>query len=405
MRALTACLVAALSGCQCGGDGVLLPDGGRSLGTGGFGTGGSTATGGGAAGTGGGAGGTGASGGTGGGDACATVTSMANLDKRPVDVIMVIDNSCSMTDEIVAVEANVNTNFANIIGSSGLDYRIILISKHGSASGDQSVCIGGPLSGNTTCTPPPARPTNGPRFFHYSAEIGSSNSLRRIIQTYNAAGVDGTGPNGWSGWLRDGAYRTFIEITDDNESGLTAAQFEQQLTALMPARFGTVANRNYVFHSIVGVAAKANPSEAYQPTEAVVNSKCSTAVNPGMTYQDLSRLTRGLRFQMCQPNLYGTVFQAVAQGVIASAQVACDFAVPTPPPGFSLSNRIYVAYTPGGGGAPTEFVQVSNAAACAANSFYVQAGRVLFCPQTCSAVRMDTMAQVAVRFSCEPMIE
>lgn len=384
--------------------GSVLPDGGRGAGTA-AGTGGSTATGGGAAGSSATGGGSGASGGMGGGDACATVTSMANLDKRPVDVIMVIDNSCSMTDEIVAVESNVNTNFATIIGNSGLDYRIILISKHGSASGDQSVCIGGPLSGNTTCTPPPARPTDGARFFHYSTEIGSSDSLRKIISTYNAAGSDGTAPNGWSGWLRDGAYRTFIEITDDNENRLTATQFETQLTGLMPARFGTVQNRNYTFHSIVGVAAKANPADAYQPTEGTVNSKCSTAVNPGMTYQDLSRATKGLRFQMCQPNLYGTVFQAVAQGVIASAQVACDFAVPTPPQGFSLSNRIYVAYTPGSGGAPTEFLQVANSGACAANSFYVQNGRVIFCPQTCSSVRMDAMAQVAVRFTCEPMIQ
>ncbi len=118
-----------------------------------------------------------------------------------------------------------------------------------------------------------------------------------------------------------------------------------------------------------------------------------------------SRATKGLRFQMCQPNLYGTVFQAVAQGVIASAQVACDFAVPAPPQGISLSNRISVAYTPGAGGAPTEFSQVANSGACASNSFSVQNGRVIFCPQTCSSVRMDAMARVAVRFTCEPMIQ
>lgn len=330
---------------------------------------------------------------------------MANLDKKPVDVIMIIDNSGSMTDEIVSVQDNVNTNFASIIGSSGLDYRIILISRHGSASGAQSVCIGAPLSGNPTCAPPPASPTNGPRFFHYSTEIGSTNSLRRIIASYNAPGTEGTGPMGWSGWLRDNAYRTFVEITDDNETGITAAQFEQQLTALMPARFGTVQNRNYVFHSIVGVAAKANPSEAYQPNEAVVNSKCMSAVNPGMTYQDLSRATGGLRFQMCEPNRYDTVFRQVAQGVIASAQVSCDFTIPPLPGGFTAANRIFVTYTPGNGGAQEQFTQVANAGACAANSFYVLNGRVIFCPQTCTAVRMDPMARVAVRFTCELMIQ
>ncbi|MBL8924255.1 MAG: hypothetical protein JNJ54_35730 [Myxococcaceae bacterium] len=394
-----------LVGCQCGPE---LPGGGGGAGggssagsTGGNGAG---ATGGGQ-GAGNQGGGLGGGGLAGGGDACAEVTSMANLDKKPVDVILVIDNSGSMTVEIEAVQANVNTNLASIIGSSGLDYRIILISRHGSATASQSVCIGPPLSGNPTCSPPPATPTNGPRFFHYSTEIGSTNSLRRIISTYNAPGLEGTGPMGWSGWLRDDAYRTFVEITDDNETGITPAQFEQQLTALMPAKFGTVQNRNYVFHSIVGVAAKANPAEAYQPNENLVTGQCSTAVNPGTTYQELSRATGGLRFQMCEPNRYDTVFRTVAQGVIASAQVACDFAIPPLPGGFTAANRIYVAYTPGNGGAVQQFTQVANSAACAANSFYAQNGRVTFCPQTCSFVRMDPMARVAVRFTCEVMIQ
>ncbi len=330
---------------------------------------------------------------------------MANLDKKPVDVIMVIDNSCSMTEEIQAVETNVNTNFATIIGNSGLDYRIILLSRHGAATVGQSICIAPPLSGNATCTPPPPTPTNGTRFFHYSTEIGSTDSLSKILSTYNAPGSEGTGPMGWSGWLRPDAYRTFIEITDDNENRTTAAQFDQRVMALTPARFGTAQNRNYVFHSIVGVAAKANPSEAYQPGEAVVTTRCSTAVNAGNTYQDLSKLTGGLRFQMCQPNLYNTVFQAVAQGVIASSQVACDFSLPTPPAGTSLSIRIYVAYTPGNGGAVTEFTQIANSSTCDSGKFYVENMRVVLCSQTCTAIRADPMAKVAVRFSCEPMIQ
>jgi hypothetical protein len=397
MRLLTVGVAFFALGCQCG-VGAVLPDSGSGAGTaagaGDSGAGGS-----------GGGDGTGASGGAGGSQVCPPITSTATLDKRPVDIIMVIDNSGSMTDEIVAVEANVNSNFATIIANSGLDYRIILISKHGSARLAQSVCIGPPLSGNATCMPPPPQPTNGARFFHYSTQIGSTNSLQKIISTYNAAGRDGTAPNGWSGWLRDGAYRTFIEITDDNEMLLPATEFEQQLTALMPARFGTVQNRNYVFHSIVGVQAKANPAEAYQPTEGLVNSKCPSAVNPGLRYQELSRSTNGLRFQMCEPSLYGTVFQAVAQGVVASAQVACDFAVPSPPAGFTLANRIYVTYTPSNGGPATEFLQIPNSSTCAANSFYVQNGRVIFCPQACQSVRMDTMAQVSVRFTCEAMIQ
>ena len=59
-----------------------------------------------------------------------------------------------LTDEIVAVQNNINTSFANIIDQSGLDYRVIMLSKHGRATNDQSICISSPLSGNGTCSTP-----------------------------------------------------------------------------------------------------------------------------------------------------------------------------------------------------------------------------------------------------------
>ena len=95
--------------------------------------------------------------------ACASVSAAANLTKKPVDIIFVIDNSSSMTSEIVSVQNNINQNFADIIGKSGLDYRVIMLSHHGSATADQSICVSQPLSGNATCMPPPNRPTNTAR--------------------------------------------------------------------------------------------------------------------------------------------------------------------------------------------------------------------------------------------------
>lgn len=339
-----------------------------------------------------------------GGDACAEVTSAANQVARgPVDIILVIDNSGSMSEEIESVEKNINTNFASILDSSGLDYRIILLSEHGPAQGSESICISPPLSGNATCNPPPDTPTNGPKFFHYSNEIGSTNSLSEIIDTYNAPGDDGTGPMGWSPWLRPNAFKTFIEITDDDEN-MDVAEFDRQLTNLQPANFGTTVNRNYVFHSIVGLAAKASPAEAYQPNEPLITAECPTADSDGTTYQALSKLTGGLRFPVCDPNLYGTVFRAVAQGVISTSTVACQFQIPTPPVGSTVSNRIYVVYTPGNGSAMSEFSQVAKAADCSIGKFYVEGTQVKFCPQTCASVRMDPNARVAVRFTCEPLL-
>src|SRR4051812_6504961 len=96
--------------------------------------------------------------------ACATQSATATLSKKPVDVIVVIDNSGSMTQEIVGVQANINKNFATILDKSGLDYRVIMVSRHGSASGAQSVCIESPLSGIPVggCAAPPKQPVNNP---------------------------------------------------------------------------------------------------------------------------------------------------------------------------------------------------------------------------------------------------
>jgi hypothetical protein len=414
VRPLLLTIVAAVSlglaGCNCG------PGGGNTGGGSGNNGGGSGSVGGGDGGTGAGNGSGGSSGTGGGGNfnpdaSCAAVKANGTLGKKPVDIIFVIDNSGSMTAEIVGVQENINTNFAQIIGASGLDYRVIMLSKHGLATNGQSICISQPLSGNLTCNPPTANPVNGPRFFHYSTEISSTDSLSKINSTYTVPDPSGQAAMGWRQWLRDDAYKIFIEITDD-QSQITAAAFETGLFNLTPKHFGDAGTRNYVFHSIVGVIGKANPADPYLSTEPLVTGKCllpdggaGGAVNNGPQYQALSQLTGGLRFPICDPSKYNTVFQKVAEGVVNGAQVACDFQIPPPPTGFSLSNKIVVLYTPGSGGAQQSFIQVSNLSTCMnASSFYVSNGRVFFCPATCTAVKADTKAKVELLFTCEGMI-
>lgn len=398
---LSCSLAVWLAACNCG-DGVL--NDGQDGGSGGSGAGQGAGAGGSGAGQGAGQTGSGAS--AGGGN-CGAVSQQATLGKKPVDIIFVIDNSGSMTEEIIGVQDNINTNFAQIIAQSGLDYRVIMLTRHGEAAGMgtrfQSVCITAPLSGNQSCTPPPTQPANTSNFFHYSVEIGSTNSFSKIITTYRQADEFGLAPQGWQQWLRSNAFKVFIEITDDNTLG-TAADFETSLFALTPAQFGSAQNRNYVFHSITGIEAKPTPSDPWLPTELVQTGKCPSGVNAGSNYQNLSIRTGGLRFPVCEPSLFGTVFRKVAEGVVAGAQVACEFEVPTPPVGYSLANKILVNYTPGGGGAVRSFTKVASAAACATDTFYVEANRVILCPTTCNAVKADAMAKIDVVFTCEPDI-
>lgn len=388
-----------ISGCQCGGDPTDPGNGSSTDGgtAGGDGDGGTTGT------------GTSDGGGTTNPNgvpftkeqACHTVTSETSLAKKPVDIIMVIDNSGSMTLEIEAVENNVNVNFAQIIEQSGIDYRVILLAKHGSAAADQSICIRSPLSG-TSCSPIPAAPVNGARFFHYDTEISSTNSLTRILSTYAMTDVHGFAPGGWKSWLRPDSVKTFIEITDDR-SQITAATFETGLFALEPAgTFGSAMQRNYIFHSIIGIPAKSPPTEAWGPTEPKQNTDCPTAANPGPQYEDLSILTGGLRFPVCETGSYDAVFRAAAQDVIASAMISCEFTPPAPPEGNSY-DQAYIEYTPGSGGAVQIFRQVADVASCSDTGFTRNATthKITLCPAACAKVKADDAAKLQVLYACK----
>src|SRR5262245_3392301 len=69
----------------------------------------------------------------------------------PPDIVLVVDNSGSMVEEVYDVERNINFNFSPILSKSGVDYRVILFSSHGD-SRTQKICVGPPLSRNQ-CDP------------------------------------------------------------------------------------------------------------------------------------------------------------------------------------------------------------------------------------------------------------
>ncbi len=314
-----------------------------------------------------------------------------------VDIIFVIDNSGSMGEEIEAVENNINVNFADIIQASQIDYRIILISKHGRSS-QLAICVRSPLSG-TTCQPkPPNRPANTSRFFHYDAEVGSWNSLELILSTYNRPDVHGFAPNGWSGWLRPNAQRVFVEITDD-ESNLSASAFETALLALSPANFGTAQHRNYVFLSIVGLAKNTPATRAWEPADPIQTARCGTgSMAPGIQYQELSRRTGGLRFPICEYASFDAVFEAIAGEVIEDV-LACELALPAIAPD---PDTLEVEYTPGDGSGIRVLERVATAGSCTgAGGFYLDGGTVRLCPAACAEVQADPGADLALS-GCGP---
>jgi hypothetical protein len=340
--------------------------------------------------------------------ACATARSEAELVREPIDIVVLLDNSLSMVDEARSVEDTLNVNFASVLEDSGIDYRLILISRHRADDtllGATAVCIDPPLGGGGPC--PSARPSFGSRFFHYSTEVGSSDSFDVLLGSYDGRRRDDfqLAPSGWSAWLREGAKKVFLEISDDDEN-MPAATFLGELSALAPEQFGGDPGRpEIVWHSIVGLPEKANPVEAYAPSEPVQDGRCfgnlTTVFNSGRNYQELSRSTGGLRFPICQFGAYDQVFEAIAASVVRTSGVACGFSIPVPPGGQRLElDKVAVSYAPTIG-APIVFGQAVGAEWCQDNAFLVEGDGITLCPAACDRVRADPGASVEVLFTCE----
>lgn len=340
--------------------------------------------------------------------ACATVRSEIEIIRRPVDIIIALDNSGSMDDEARSVEANINVNFATILRESQVDYRVILVSEHRERElQDTAICILSPLSTLTSC--PSEEPGPSDRFFQYSTEIGSSDSFEVLLETYDGRLEDDfeLAPGGWSEWLRPESQKVFVEISDD-DADTSASEFAAELTELAPEHFGADPSQlTFVWHSIVGLAQRPNATDPsatdpYVPADPIEESECGDVFNAGTTYQELSRSTGGLRFPICAFDGYDAVFQRIATNVVQTSGGACDFAIPEPPSGRILDlDKVAVSFQPSSGEPPQLLGRVAAATDCRAGAFVVDGVGVHLCPEACDVVSADADAAVDVLFTCE----
>lgn len=349
-------------------------------------------------------------GGTGGIMSCATQQADADVERMPVDIIVTIDNSGSMQEEIDAVENNINTKFASILQTSGVDYRVILLSRHEKKGRQTSICVLPPLSANNACPPSPDQPAFTERFYQYSLKVDSLNSLSLLVDTFDATVPDefGLAPMGWGAWLRPNASKVFLEITDDNSTEMSAVDFVAKITA-KSAQFGTAAAPAFIFHSIIGIGEKPQVTEPWQPSEPVQTTTCTgnadKVENHGPVYQELSRSTGGLRFPLCQFTSFDAVFETIAKDVVSHAAIACEFPIPAPPKGQDLDlSKVAVSYDAGDGNPAKTFGQAMSMAECQPDAFYIDSasGKILLCPDTCAAAQRGKAPKIDVLFTCEP---
>jgi hypothetical protein len=349
--------------------------------------------------------------------ACAVQSARAmRASTRPLDLVFVIDNSGSMTEEIAAIRRNINQNFAALIQESGADYRVVVISRFGSDG--TAVCIEPPLAG-AECSAG-LYENDSPVFFHYNAEIGSTDAFCLILSTFDRPDPELRAPEGWQSFLRPEALKAFIVITDDSpgcmyEEGELSVQFggldvdpyaealafHQALLQKAPEQFGVPPDVRYLFYSFVGMRPNDPESEPWFPHQAVQPTTCDTAAGPGVSYQALSIITDALRYPVCEGRGFDAVFRVLAHSVVEAVKADCAFELPEPPPGQSIMrSTIAIEYRPGGQGEAVQLSQVHDASECGAQSFLVRDDQLELCPEACTAVEADPNAQLDVLYSC-----
>lgn len=411
-------------------------------GNGAGGQGGSAATGGsaGAAGSGGSAGNAGSgNGGAGGGGfdasieaggstfdpdaSCAVAKEAAKVEKLPVDIIWVVDNSASMEPAIQQVQNGINA-FANDIGSKDLDYKVIMLSLRGTTprtiGGSQRypVCVPEGLAG-PSCG-------NGARFFHSSIDIKSVQPLEQFLGTLGdtdayhigeSRGPEGSADGDWRGQLRPEATRTIVLVSDDN-SRLSADQFEtfaggknwaagvSQSAVLPPGILDSSWNGlfdGYVFTGIYGWGSETDPNVACSYAGG------GTQPDPGAVYSALVQRTGGVRAKICDgAAAWGPFFDSVATAVESSAKISCTLDIPEPSVGSLDPRKVNVSVsTP----ASNEVLfKVGGAGDCdLSGGWYYDDDenptQVILCPTSCSqaqaAVQSQGEGSVDIYFGCE----
>jgi hypothetical protein len=324
---------------------------------------------------------------------CVAETLDPEVTSIPVDILLVVDTSFSMAPAIDAVQASINVDFAQILEQSGVDYRVIVL---GALTDSQvPICISSPLS-NTDCNPPPAVPAINDHYKHYDEETGSGAFLSSILAWYAVPDKHGLAPNGYQDFLRPEATKVFLGMTDGTSaSGDPGAgdAFDAGLLALQPSAFGTPGDRQYKFHLIVEMPVNTPADEPWLPDDPIVGNAGSL--------ERVAILSGGWRFPLSQTQSFSVLFQEVAEDVVATTPIACEFPIPAAPIGAIDPNTIEIDYYPAMQPPPIPFHQVVDLAACEPEAFYIATDSVILCPDACALVQADMLAKLDVRYGCD----
>jgi len=306
---------------------------------------------------------------------CAGTEVAADVVTGPSDIIWIVDQSSSMSEETAHVQAKIN-DFAALISASNIDYRVVMIATPTTNGTNLPICVPPPLGG-ASCG-------NNTRFRLVDVAVGSHDGPQLAISRYNT----------YKDFLRPEATKHFVFVTDDN-SGISATQFTTMVQALQPAGM-------FDDFRVHGIYAFGTPGSG-------CNGPFGSGAGNGTIYTQLIAQTSGASGVICTGD-WTQVFQDISAAVVSGSQVPCEFELPEPPMGQTLdTGKVNVKYEMGGVAPGQTLPQVPAAADCpSSGAWYYDDNttptRILLCPTTCTSVQNDPDANVKVELGCSTQI-
>ncbi len=319
---------------------------------------------------------------------CATTTAPAVPAVLPADIIWVVDNSLSMQEEVTAVSANLN-RFATFIIGSGIDAQVVMVSNDDPTVGDGKyhVCVPPPLSATAAGVCPLGRDVDGERYYHERVTIEGVSSSNTRTNALTAI-VDGYA--NYRSRLRPGAT-THIVVVSDDDSAITAADFDAQIEALSPGFL-----RRPIVHSIV----TRDATELESNMDGCVVAGCPCGYRVGTEYLGLSAATGGIVQSICAAD-WGPVSDAIAAAVVETTSMPCSYAIPSPGGGLSVNPEqvnVYAAAL----GERTLIPNVANATACGVEpGWYYDNPADPRTLELCGASCVSVTGSVEIDFGCD----
>ena len=301
---------------------------------------------------------------------CAAVRVAAMTGFTPVDIVWIIDNSGSMSEEASLVQTNINS-FAAAFASVGIDLHVVFITAPG------FVEVPAPLG------------TDASRFLRVNVSVASHDSLDILLSAYPT----------YSAFLRRNAVMNFIDITDD-ESDMGAAAFVSAMRGML--------GKNFRFHIIASPPGSSHTPFGIGFSMPGCAGPSGEAADNADIYWSLSTMTGGRQFSICSEDWSG-LFHDLSTTLAVAMPLPCVYAIPEPPAGMSFDPmRVNVVHTLVDG-TTTTVPNVGDYTGCTDQGWYYEGDpaapdQIVVCPNTCRIFEDDTTGSVDVALGCATLL-